>query len=75
LTPAEARMLERKMKKRKRALRSVPDTEKERIIRFVFDPESIKKFSPGLKMIYALNDAPLFVQLEEIETEMGSTHL
>ena len=63
------------MKKRKRAIKSISDVNKERIIRFVFDPDSIKKFSPGLKMIYALNDAPLFVQLEEIESEMGSTHL
>jgi len=63
------------MKRRKTVRRSIPDNAKERIIRFVFDPDSINKFSPGLKMIYALNDAPLFVQLEEIETEMGSTHL
>ena len=63
------------MKKPKRTPKSIPDIAKERIIRFVFDPDSIKKFTPGLKMIYALNDAPLFVRLEEIETEMGSTHL
>ena len=46
---------------------------RERIIRLCFDVDSINNFSPGLKMIYALNDPPLFVKLEE--TEQGGLHI
>ena len=38
-----------------------------RIIEMCFDPASIQKFSPGLKMVYALDDPPLFVKLEEVK--------
>ena len=42
------------------------DTYKKKIIQMCFDDKSIANFSPGLKMIFALNDPPLFVELEEI---------
>lgn len=38
----------------------------QRIIQICFDDKSIANFSPGLKMVFALNDPPLFVKLEEI---------
>ena len=60
---------------RKSRQKSLSDGAKERIIRFVFDPESIKKISPGLKMIYALNDMPLFVQLDEIKGDAGDRYV
>ncbi len=41
------------------------DITKQKIIQLCFDSQSIDKFAPGLKMIYALDDPPLFVMLEK----------
>ncbi|MBU2509923.1 hypothetical protein KJ966_01230 [bacterium] len=42
---------------------------KQRIVQLCFDDKSIDKYTPGLKMIYALDDPPLFVKLEEVDAE------
>ncbi len=42
---------------------------KQKIVQLCFDDKSIDKYTPGLKMIYALDDPPLFVKLEEIDAE------
>lgn len=39
---------------------------KERIIKLCFDSESIKNFKPGLKMLYAAEDQPLFINLKSL---------
>ncbi len=39
----------------------------QKIIQMCFDAKSIGKFTPGLKMVYALDDPPLFVKLKKIE--------
>lgn len=39
------------------------------IINLCFDPRSIDRFTPGLKLIFAAEDPPLFVMLEEVESE------
>lgn len=41
------------------------ESAKQRIIQLCFDSKSIEKFTPGLKMLYALDDPPLFVLLEK----------
>lgn len=43
---------------------------KQKIVQLCFDAQSINKFTPGLKMIFALDDPPLFVKLEEVEPEV-----
>ena len=57
------------MKKRIVTRSQVDNRTKQRIIQLCFDAKSINKFSPGLKMIFALDDPPLFVKLEEVDTE------
>ena len=37
-----------------------------KIIQSCFGDESIANFSLGLKMVFALNDPPLFVKLKEV---------
>ena len=39
---------------------------KERIIKLCFDSESIKNFQPGLKMLYASEDQPMFINLKSL---------
>jgi len=41
----------------------------EKVIQLCFDENSIDNFSPGLKMVFAMEDPPLFVTLEEVENE------
>lgn len=48
---------------------------RQKIIQLCFDSHSIEKFSPGLKMIYALNDPPLFVKLEKVDSRKSSAEL
>lgn len=45
------------------------NSNKQRIVDLCFDDKSIDKFKPGLKMIFALDDPPLFVRLEEVDAE------
>lgn len=42
---------------------------RQRIIQLCFDARTIHKFKPGLKMIFAIDDPPIFVKLEEIESD------
>ncbi|MCG8336351.1 MAG: hypothetical protein MJE63_17725 [Proteobacteria bacterium] len=56
------------MKKRLVAANHYKNSNKQKIVQLCFDSQSIDKFSPGLKMIFALDDAPLFVKLEEVGT-------
>ena len=42
---------------------------KERVIKLCFDPESIKNFKPGLKMLCASEDQPLFVNLKNLKVQ------
>ncbi|MFH2131335.1 MAG: hypothetical protein ABIK68_13250 [bacterium] len=51
------------------------DLVSEKVIQLCFDENSINNFSPGLKMVFALEDPPLFVTLEEIENEGSSNVL
>lgn len=41
------------------------NTYEQKIIQLCFDKNSVQKFSTGLKMVYALDDPPLFVNIEE----------
>ena len=43
---------------------------RQKIVQLCFDSKSIGKFKPGLKMIYALDDPPLFVRLEEVDQDL-----
>jgi hypothetical protein len=45
---------------------------KQKIIQLCFDSQSIGKFKPGLKMIFAMDDPPLFVKLEKVDHEPGN---
>jgi hypothetical protein len=45
---------------------------KRKIIQLCFDSTSIHKYSPGLKMIYAMDDPPLFVKLERRKNKPSS---
>ncbi len=47
----------------------------EKVIQLCFDETSIENFSPGLKMVFALEDPPLFVTLEEVENEKAGSVL
>ncbi len=58
------------MKKLLIATNQYANQNKQRVIQLCFDAQSIDKFKPGLKMIFALDDAPLFVKLEEIDNTM-----
>ncbi len=58
------------MKKRLIARSKTRNGSRQRIIQLCFDSQSINGFSPGLKMIYALDDAPLFVMLEDADKGM-----
>lgn len=41
------------------------NTYEQKIIQLCFDTSSVQNFSPGLKMVYALDDPPLFVSIED----------
>lgn len=41
------------------------NTYEQKIIQLCFDSNSVQKFSPGLKMVYAVDDPPLFVSIED----------
>lgn len=51
------------------------DVISEKVLQLCFDEKSIDNFSPGLKMVFALEDPPLFVTLEEVENENTSSAL
>ena len=56
--------------KNKIVARSQSNTlEKQQIIQLCFDAKSIDQYSPGLKMIFALDDPPLFVNIEAVDFE------
>jgi hypothetical protein len=61
--------MESGMKKRLIARSQFINRNKQKIIQMCFDAHSIDKFTPGLKMIFALDDPPLFVNLDEVESE------
>jgi hypothetical protein len=63
------RNLEEGMKKQMVARKYFDDEAKQRIVQLCFDSKSIGKFKPGLKMIFAMDDPPLFVRLEEVDHE------
>ncbi|MDH5560304.1 MAG: hypothetical protein OEY59_05560 [Deltaproteobacteria bacterium] len=44
---------------------NVSNKEDKRIIKLCFDSKSISKIEPGLKMLFAQNDAPVFVTVAE----------
>ena len=43
-----------------------------RVLRLCFDRESIRKFTPGLKLIFASEESPLLVHLDEGGEKGGS---
>lgn len=45
----------------------------EKVIQLCFDEKSIDNFTPGFKMVFAMEDPPLFVTLEEVERETGGS--
>jgi hypothetical protein len=59
------------MKKNRVARCQLYDNITQQIIRLCFDPGSIDRYSPGLKLLYATDDPPLFVMLEEVEADSG----
>ena len=64
------------MKKRIITKNQSMNSNRQKIIQLCFDSKSIDNFSPGFKMIFALNDPPLFVTLEEVDdkTTGGQIH-
>jgi len=40
-----------------------------KVIELCFDEYSLNNFTPGLKMVFAMEDPPLFVTLEEVRQE------
>lgn len=58
------------MKKRLIARSSFRNGTEQKIVQLCFDAQTIDKFKPGLKLVFALDDPPLFVKLEEVESEM-----
>ncbi len=63
---------ERGMKKQLVARSRLDNKTKQKIVQLCFDAQSIGKFKPGLKMIFAMDDPPLFVKLEEVDQEPGT---
>lgn len=59
------------MKKRLIAANHYKNRSKQKIVQLCFDSKSIDNFTPGLKMIFSLDDAPLFVKLEEVKAIKG----
>jgi hypothetical protein len=57
------------MKTKMIARKGQMDLISEKVIQLCFDENSIDNFTPGLKMVFAMEDPPLFVTLEEIEKE------
>jgi hypothetical protein len=57
------------MKKKLVARSDAFDSITQKVIRLCFDPKSIDRYSPGLKLVYATDDPPLFVMLEEVEPD------
>ena len=45
------------------------DSSTQQIIKLCFDSTSINNFSTGLKMIFAVDDPPLFVRVEEVDSD------
>ncbi len=71
LKSCRSRLLEMEIgMKRKLVAKNIYDkSSQQRIVELCFDDKSIDGFKPGLKMIFALDDPPLFVRLEEVETD------
>ena len=42
---------------------------KEQVIKLCFDKDSIVKFKPGLKLLYAAENEPLFVNLRNLKVD------
>ncbi len=61
------------MKKRIDAQDEAMCSYQEKIIQLCFDSKSIDNFTPGFKMIYALNDPPLFVTLIDKKKNRNNT--
>ena len=53
------------MKQRINIERTSRKAYEEKVINLCFDQKSIDNFSPGLKMIYALDEPPFFVKLKQ----------
>lgn len=47
----------------------------EKVIQLCFDENSLNNFTPGLKMVFAMEDPPLFVTLEEVKQEGSANAL
>ncbi len=41
----------------------------QKVINLCFDNKSINRFSPGLKMIFALDEPPFFVKLKQAKKD------
>jgi len=67
--------LESVMKKKLVARSETYDNITQKVIKLCFDPKSINNFSPGLKLVFATDDPPLFVRLEEVETDTTASVL
>lgn len=55
----------RTMKKKVAKTHYKLNTYEQKIVQLCFDSSSIQNFTSGLKMVYALDDPPLFVNIEE----------
>ena len=53
------------MEVKKREERSRRIEYRDRVIRLCFDSESIGKFTPGLKLVFASEEQPLLIQLQD----------
>ncbi len=60
------------MKKRIVAQSRFDNKTRQKIVQLCFDSNSINKIKPGLKMIFAMDDPPLFVKLEEVDQDLGN---
>lgn len=60
------------MKIKRVARNSQWDITTQQIVQLCFDNGSIDKYEAGLKLVYAVDDPPLFVRVEEIDTNSNS---
>jgi len=55
------------MKARKIVPGTVINSHARRVVSICFDERSLKRIKPGFKLVYAPDDAPVFVSINEVE--------
>lgn len=57
------------MKTRKVANEQYQSSYAKRVINICFDERSLRRIQPGLKLVYAPEDPPVFIEIDEYDTE------